>query len=289
MNEEDWTGLALRVPQVAKAKAVARVYNQPVVYIAPGDGTSASTDLLASVVNFLQPRSIAGSIVRAATATFRPIDIVGTIDVYPQYSRESVRQVVLTEVGNLFAFNNPDGVADFGSLVAQAAVYAAIVNVPGVKSCVLSILADANGTGVADIQAGPEEIPQLGDLTIAATGGITPFTNTIEVIGGNPTAPSPDGAPAVSLARCDAATTHLEFSWSAGANTTLWYLELTWVDSSGAALQGPQNFGPSSTPSMVLDVPKRTDAVSLRLRIVAYNGTTGPVYSPATSIANPCH
>lgn len=291
INEEDWTGLALRVPGVAKALAVAHVYNQPVIYIAPGDGTPASPTLLTNVVNFVQPLSLAGSIVRAAAATYRDIDIAATITVSPQYSAESVRQVVLQELSNLFAFNNPVGVANFGADVSQAAVYSAIINVPGVLGCALAVLADHGDDGVADIQAGPEEIPQLGTPSIVANGGITPFNPTVQIVGANPVQPTPAGAPVISTVtppRCDTSTTHLEMTWTGGANTTLWYLEVNWVDGGAAELHGPQLFGPFSTAAAVVDVPKWTDAVSIKVRTAAYNGTTGPEYSPTTSFANPC-
>lgn len=291
INTTDWTGLALRVPQVAKALAVAHVYNQPVIYVAPTDGSAASAALLSSVVNFVQPRSFAGSIIRAAAATYYYVDIVATIVVAQQYAQNSVQQAAMQAVVNLFAFNNPNGLAEFGQLVQQAAVYNALITVPGVMAVSLAVLAPHGGSGVADLVVPPAQIPQLGTPTIAATGGITPFTPTIEVVGSNPVAPTPAGAPVVTMARCDATTTHLEMNWSAGANSTLWYVEVTWKSGSGAVTQGPQLFGPYSTALAVMDVPKRTTAsgtTSISVRTAAYNGTTGPAYSPTTSVTNPC-
>lgn len=289
INDSDWTGLALRVPKVAKALSVSHVYNQPVVYVAPSDGSVASVDLLASVVTFLQPRSFPGAIVRAAAATYFYVDVVVTVDVAPQYSRESVRQVAAQAITNLFAFNNPAGVADFGKTVQQAAIYAALIAIPGVDAVTLTVLAPRGGGGAADLVVPPEQIPQLGTPTVAATGGITPFSPSVEVVGSNPVAPTPTGAPTVSLTRCDVSSTHLELAWSPGANNTLWYLEVTWVDGSGNPLLGPQTFGSFGTASAIVDIPKNTTALSLRLRILAYNGTTGPAYSPTTSVTNPCH
>lgn len=289
INDSDWTGLALRVPQVAKALSVSHVYNQPVVYVAPSDGSIASIDLLASVVGFLQPRSFPGAVVRAAAATYFYVDVVVTVDVAPQYSRESVRQVAAQAITNLFAFNNPTGVADFGQTVQQAAVYSALIVIPGVDAVTLTVLAAHGGSGAADLAVPPEQIPQLGTPLVAATGGITPFSPSVEVVGSNPVAPTPAGAPTVSLARCDPTSTHVEANWTAGANNTLWYLEVTWVDGSGNALLGPQTFGPFGTASAIVDIPKNIPATALRLRTAAYNGTTGPAYSPTTSVTNPCH
>lgn len=289
INTADWTGLALRVPRVAKALAVAHVYNQPVIYVAPSDGSAASIELLSSVVSFIQPRSFAGAVVRAAAATYFLVDVVVTIVVAPQYSRESVRQIALQAISNLFAFNNPAGVANFGQLVQQAAIYSALIVIPGVEGITLNVLAVHGGSGVADLVVPPEQIPQLGTPTVAASGGLTPFTPTVEVSGTNPTAPTAAGAPTISLARCDPSSTHLEMTWSAGANTTLWYVEVAWLDSGGGTVQGPQTFGPFSTASSTIDIPKNTVAISLRARTAAYNGTTGPAYSATSSIANPCH
>lgn len=291
INDSDWTGLALRVPKVAKALSVSHVYNQPIIYVAPSDGSVASADLLASVVNFIQPRSFAGSVIRAAAATYYYVDVVATVNVEPQYARESVRQIAAQAISNLFAFNNPNGVANFGQTVQQAAVYSALLNIAGVQSVTLAVLAVRGGSGVADLVVPPEQIPQLGTPTIAATGGITPFTPTVEVVGSNPVAPTPSGAPSVSLTRCDPTSTHLEMAWAPGANSTQWYLEVTWLNGSAVVQQGPQLFGPYAVANAIVDVPKRTTVsgtTSIQLRTAAYNGTTGPAYSPVTAVTNPC-
>lgn len=288
-NDDDYKGLALRVPGVGKAKSQSASWQNVVVYIAPANGSDASGALLEQVRDFiLDGRALQGVSVRAATAVYVPLDLSVLVEVYDNYSRESVRTAVSNALTILFDFENPYGVSDFGVDVTQGIVYTLVMAVEGVKSCTIQVLAPQGLTTVGDVAISDWQIPQLHTGTVSATGGITPMIPMVDVAGGNPAQPGTAGSPSISLTRCDASTTHVECTWAAATNATLYYLEVQYRDGTGATLQ-KVTVGGFSVTSAQVDVPKVTNAVALAVRVSAYNGTTGPVYSPTTSTSNPCY
>lgn len=288
-NDDDYKGLALRVPGVAKARSQSASWQNVVVYVAPANAGAAPDLLLKQVADFINDgRALQGVSVRAASVTYIAVDISVLVDVYEEYSRESVRTAVANAMTVLFDFDNPYGVSDFGRDVTMATVYTLAMAVEGVRACTIQVLAPAGLTTVGDVAIDDWEIPQLNTAEVSATGGITTMIPMVDVAGGNPSQPGVPGAPVVTLTRCDASTTRVECNWAPATDATLYYLEVQYKDGGGATLQ-KTTVGGFSTASAAVDVPKVSTAVSLTLLAKAYNGTTGPVQSPVTSTPNPCY
>lgn len=280
---EDFAALALQVPQVAKARAEAAIYTNVSLYIAPFGGGQPPQRLLNDVVGYLAERKLVGVDVVAASPTYVPIDVSVTLTVDSAYNTASVRSGVERALRTALGFD----AVDFGQRVSISDLYATITGVAGVSYASLRRLNRRGGSGVVDVDLHPNEIPVPGTFAITATGGIS---------GADPTGsggtigemPSPPSAPTVLLSRCDDTTMHLEVAWTGGANTTLWYLEIQYLDAVGEILS-TFIMGPAYSPNQfIVDPVSNDDAASVGLRLQAYNGESGPVYGPIVYIANPC-
>ena len=280
---EDFAALALQVPQVAKARAEAAVYTNVTVYVAPFGGGQPPQRLLNDVVGYLADRKLVGVDVVAASPTYVPIDVSVTLTIDAAYNTASVRAGVERALRVALGFDS----VDFGQRVSISDLYATITGVAGVAYASLRRLNRRGQSGVVDVDLSPNEIPVAGSLVVSGTGGVS---------GADPTGtggtlnemPSPPSAPTVVLSRCDSGTMHLEVAWSAGANTTVWYLEIQYLDVLGEILNSFV-MGPAYSPNQfIVDPVSNDDAASVGLRLQAYNGDTGPVYGPIIYVPNPC-
>jgi uncharacterized phage protein gp47/JayE len=162
VTARDYEDLALMVPGVGKARAVALSWNRIVLYVAPaGQVAPPSETLVRDVLAFFERR-------RLATAT---VDVVGpdpldvylraTIQAQPYFLERDVRTAVEGAVAALLDFE----AVQFGQRLFISRVYDAIQDLPQVAG--LSVTQFSRGhDGAIDgggiIDAGPSELPRPG-------------------------------------------------------------------------------------------------------------------------------
>lgn len=176
VTQDDFENLALAVPGVAKANAVADYFSSVTVYVLGPDGNPANATLLDSVFNAISPQALIGVSVNTAAPTGVAVNLGATggseiaITVWDQYNRLAVQNQVQTALAALLSFTN----IDLGMRLTVSDVYAAIMAVPGVRyvSIPLMARADAAQSGTADIQFQPFEYPTAGNIVLTSTGGI---------------------------------------------------------------------------------------------------------------------
>jgi uncharacterized phage protein gp47/JayE len=172
----DYRALALKVPGVAKASPVSTVYTSVTLYAAPLGGgrdasnnpiyLSASTRLALS--NYMATRIPASTTLVIADPTYVPIDMTLTLVVAPQYNQATIKAAVQAALTGTLLYDS----VDFGIRVTVGNTFAAVVSVLGVGYATLVTLARSGGSGAADIQLAPNEIPVPGVITVNASGGI---------------------------------------------------------------------------------------------------------------------
>lgn len=190
---QDYAAVALTVPGVAKAQAVATYSPSAVIlYIHPGGGPYAPLDLL-NMVDALTPaltdgspagngyldvRKMAGTSITVLPPLYHsqtgyvPVDVSITLQVQPNYNQVFTEQSVLQALVNLFDL----GSVDFGQRISLSSVYTTCQAVGGVAYLVVTVLCrHDNPETLGDVVCAPFEIPVLNNPTTAiftTTGGI---------------------------------------------------------------------------------------------------------------------
>lgn len=282
---DDYAALALQVPRVAKARAEAEVYTNVAIYIAPNGGGAPKQQLLNAVVEYMQTKKMIGVDVVAVSAAYTPIDINATITVDTSFSREQVRDAILHALQKLLAFD----VVNFGEKIGQSRIYTKLANIPGVSNSVVTqLVARGKGSGVGDIRLGTNEIPVLGTVNLTLLGGIQGADPTIfgyASADGYPTAAS---APDLILSRCDTSTMRLGLRWTPGQNTDYWIVQLDYLNDNGEIITTATVGTALTGDGYEFDTVKNTVAKAIQIRTQAYSASSGPAYSPYTTITNPC-
>lgn len=176
---EDYANLAIKAG-VAKAKAMAQVYTNVNLYIAPHGGGSATAALKQTVLNYLAGRKM----INATVTVFTPhdavtglggdyigyigVNVTANVHVLPTFNREVVRLDAEKAVREVLSYEN----SYFGDRVTISEMYRALSGVMGVDYAVVTVLS-RTATGIADVQLADNEIPTAGTVTLTATGGIT--------------------------------------------------------------------------------------------------------------------
>lgn len=176
VTQDDFENLALAVPGVAKANAVADYFSSVTVYVLGPDGNPANSALLDDVFNALSPQALIGVSVNTAAPTSVAVNLGATggneisITVWDQYNRLAVQSQVQTALSALLSFTN----IDLGMRLTVSDVYAAIMAVPGVRYVAIPLMARADSvqSGTADIQFQAFEYPTAGNIVLLSTGGI---------------------------------------------------------------------------------------------------------------------
>lgn len=168
----DYGNLAMSLPAVSQAGAVATNYSSVTVYITATGNTTPTQNLLDQVTTFLQPYAMAGTTVSTLPANFIPINVGSSlgnpvvIGVNSRYSPTSVQVQATQAVQSLFS---PSAVS-IGQRIPVSSVYSAIMAVPGVTYVSIPLMArnDATQSGANDILLRPFEIPVAGNVVIIA-------------------------------------------------------------------------------------------------------------------------
>ena len=283
----DYEVLALTVPtaQVGKAKAVATVYTNVTLYVAPPGGGQPTSATLQAVVDYLSDKVLAGVTVVAATPTYVGVDVAVSVEIDPRYSQSATTIDVRNAMAGLLNFER----VSFGTRVSLSDVFATVAGVPGVAHVLVSKLARGGQTGTSDVVLRDNELPVVGQVDLIANGGTLPSSTSVAVVGAAAVAPTATAAPTLALIRCDPNSTHAELTWTAGANTTYWDVQVSFLSSTNAVID-ERLFGSFTQPQAVLDISLigqgRAAQISFRTR--AFNGSTGPAVSVVTTVPYTC-
>jgi predicted phage baseplate assembly protein len=188
----DYTNLALSVDGVQKAAVQytpnpaggASAGNASVTVYAQTDrsndyltttDTSQTVDAVTqdSIVSTLTPRSMLGvDVTAASTITWKPIDVVVTVNVLSSYVALYVQRDVEAVIDSIFDFNN----VRFGQTISLGRLYRGIMGVRGVDYANITVLDhyDASPQSTqTTITVGDYELPKKGTVNVTVVGGIT--------------------------------------------------------------------------------------------------------------------
>ena len=176
----DYVNLAINVPGVIAANAVANHSTSVSLYVLGPGGTPPTTALQDAVLAYFTgltdgvQKTLAGVSLSVLPPALIPID-VGSISnpvqlyVQPNYSQAVVTANVKTA---LIAFLTPPSVS-FGALINLSQLFAAINAVAGVGYAVVPTMTreDILQTGTSSIQLRPSEVPVPGNIFLSSSGG----------------------------------------------------------------------------------------------------------------------
>lgn len=168
----DYGNLAMSIPAVSQANAIANSYTNIWVYLTATGNTTPTQSLLDQVTTFLQANALAGTVVTCLAASIIPINIgsVGTpitLGVNQRYSPSSIQIQATQALQDLFA---PANVV-MGQRIPVSKVYSTLMAISGISYVNIPLMArsDAAQTGANDILLRSWELPSAGNITIVTT------------------------------------------------------------------------------------------------------------------------
>lgn len=176
VSPQDFNDLALTVPGVVAANAVANHSTSVSLYVLGPSNSNPDTALIQNVLQYFQAgRMLAGVSLSVLPPSLIPIDVGSAgnpvqLQVQSNYSQAVVNQNVINA---LTAFLTAPNVT-FGQQLNASDFYNAVTSVPGVAWAVIPVFTreDTVQTGVTAIQLRPSEIPVPGQTYISASGGL---------------------------------------------------------------------------------------------------------------------
>lgn len=176
ITTQDFEDLALTVPGVIRASALADFHTSVTVYILGPGGQAPNNALITTTLKSLSAQCLAGTTVTIAGPTFVSINVgaVGTpitLEAWPSFLNSAVKFSAEQAIRTLL---DPANV-DFGVKLTLSDFFGALISVPGVRYINIPMVArsDAPQSGTADIVCKPWEFPKLGNLQITVTGGVS--------------------------------------------------------------------------------------------------------------------
>lgn len=181
---DDYIHLAVQVPGVGKANAVAGSWTSVTVYVQPqddgtytpgivsGSATGAWNDIALAVQSALQGPSLIGTTVTVSPPTYVPIYCTANVLIDGAYKQSTVviniKKAILS-AGGLFSYDQNT----FQRIVTLSSVITAIASVDGVLSVDITKLNTDNAGGLGTITLNPDQVPYMtaSALTINPTGG----------------------------------------------------------------------------------------------------------------------
>ncbi|MCC3766033.1 baseplate J/gp47 family protein [Streptomyces sp. UNOC14_S4] len=171
----DYADLALAVPGIAKARALARQTTSVQVRVVGAHNSIPSAELLDKTERYLQKRAVAGVSVTVSPGVLVRVHL-GTKDspillgLYPNHHREDVMLAATQALQGLLS----DTGTDFGMTIPVSRVYRLLDGIPGVEYAKIPFLTrdGAVQNGAQDIVCRDWEIPVPGNLYIATDGGL---------------------------------------------------------------------------------------------------------------------
>lgn len=168
----DYGNLAMSLNYISQANAVANSYSNITVYLTATGNVVPTQAILDSTQAFLQPRSLAGTIVTCAAATIVPVNIGAnatpvTIVCSSRYNPTTIQAQAVQAMQNLFSAMN----VTLGGRVSLSSAYNALFSIPGVQyaQIPLFVRSDATQSGAADILMRNNELPSAGNIIITVS------------------------------------------------------------------------------------------------------------------------
>lgn len=177
VTTQDYADTCLQVAGVGLASATAAISTNVTVYIAPTggwqvDGTGAdgqpSTNLINITQAYINKRKMIGTTVTLAGPTYVPINITFSVTVNGAYLRSRVQDSIIAAVKSLLAFEN----RKFGEIIGKAAVFRAVIDVPGVDYVTITAFNRDGAGDDGDLTMAVNEIAKVGTITVTASGGL---------------------------------------------------------------------------------------------------------------------
>lgn len=172
---EDFEGLALNVPGVLMASAVANHATSVTLYCLGPNYQALSTALQGNLLAYMSDRVLAGVTLSAGSPALISTDVGSsgspiTLQVLPNFNQGVVVANVTTALQATLSPPN----TNFGMLLQVSSLYSAIMNVPGVEYAVITLFTreDVTQSNTNPIQYRQSEIPVAGAIWINASGGI---------------------------------------------------------------------------------------------------------------------
>lgn len=181
---QDYINLAVQVPGVGKANAVAGSWTSVTVYVQPqddgtytpgivsGSATGAWNDIALAVQSALQEPSLIGTTVTVSPPTYVPVYAKINVLIDGAYKQSTVviniKKALLSAAG-IFSYDNNV----FARVISPSAVVAAVYAVEGILSVDVTALNTDNANGLGTITLNPDQVPYItaSALTITPTGG----------------------------------------------------------------------------------------------------------------------
>jgi hypothetical protein len=172
---QDYVDVALQIPGVGKARAVAGGWNQVALYVAPTGSVADPSELLQrDILAFFESRRMATVNISVYGPQVADIYLSATVRAQPYFLQSDVNTAIQQAVSGYLSFD----AVDFGQSVYLSKIYDVIQNLPQVASLNVtefsrtphqvagvdrtrpsgSAAVDADGV----IALGPNELPRLG-------------------------------------------------------------------------------------------------------------------------------
>lgn len=169
---EDYGNLAMTLPYVSQAKAVANTYTNVTVYITGSGNVVPNQATIDKVNTYVQSLALAGTVVTTTAATLVPINVGATstpvvIGCSSRYNPTSIQILATQAIQNLFSPSN----TTLGGRVSLSSVYSALYTIPGVQfvNIPLFVRSDATQSGASDILMRAFELPTAGNIVISVS------------------------------------------------------------------------------------------------------------------------
>lgn len=167
----DYAALALTVPGVGHANAVAGSVGNVNVYLVGPGGAAPSSTLITDVQTTLDSKAMVGTSVTVLAGTKIFVNVGSDslpvkVGVYRHFATSDVQAAVESAILDMFTPTN----ADLGTRISVSEIYARAARVPGVAYVVVQMVARSTDsqTGVNDVLCRDWEYPAIGNIRVAA-------------------------------------------------------------------------------------------------------------------------
>lgn len=175
VSPQDFQNLALSVPGVTTASAVANHSTSVSLYVLGPSYQAPSTGLINDILAFFSGKTLAGVTLNVASPALIPVNVGSsgnevTLQVADGYLQSVVYQNVETALTSLF---QPPS-STFGQLITLSNIMSTIMSVPGVDWCIVPLFTrtDVTQATTNNIQLRGNEIAVPGSWFISPQGGL---------------------------------------------------------------------------------------------------------------------
>lgn len=172
---DDFGKLALGIPGVVTASAVANHSTSVSLYVVGPNITIPSAQLQAQILEYFSGATLAGVTLSMPTPTLVAVDVGTaanqvTLQVLPNYGQQATLNAVILALNELLT---PPSTS-FGMQLYVASLYQAIMGVAGVEYVIIPVFSreDILQPDTSPIQFRQSEIPIAGNFYISASGGL---------------------------------------------------------------------------------------------------------------------